>query len=137
MKSIKPGRGPSMMNAAGAVFAAIFGVFWIIMTVKMGAPGFFPLFGVLFIGIACVQAVYHFKNATGKNRYSVFDIVDAQEEPDPLAAESEADEKGTVSGTSVSAAETGLKMSKFCPYCGASVLTDFDFCNQCGKKLPD
>ena len=47
MKSIKPGRGPSMMNAAGAVFAAIFGVLWIIMTVKMGAPLVYRLFIIL------------------------------------------------------------------------------------------
>ena len=28
MRSIKPGRGPSMMGAAGAVFAVIFGIIW-------------------------------------------------------------------------------------------------------------
>ena len=25
---------------------------------------------------------------------------------------------------------------KFCPYCGTKVETDYEFCNNCGKKLP-
>ena len=37
MKSIKPGRGPSMMGGVGSVIAAIFGVFWTIGAVQMGA----------------------------------------------------------------------------------------------------
>ena len=49
-----------------------------------GRPFFFPLFGVVFIIMGIVQAVYHFKNATSKNRYSAFDITDAHEETDPL-----------------------------------------------------
>ena len=83
MKSIKPGRGPSMMNAAGAVFAVIFGIIWTIAAAGMGAPFFFPLFGLLFIGMGVMSAVYNFKNATGEERYSTFDIVDSDEEPDP------------------------------------------------------
>ena len=84
MKSIKPGRGPSAMGAMGSVVAIIFGIFWTIMAASMGAPLFFPIFGVIFILLGVVQAVYHFKNATGKERFSEFDIVDSQEEPDPL-----------------------------------------------------
>ena len=83
MKSIKPGRGPSFMGGIGAVFAALFGVFWTIMAVSMGAAFMAP-FGLLFIGIAVVQAIYNFKNATGENRYSAFDIVEGTEEVDPL-----------------------------------------------------
>ena len=41
-------------------------------------------FGVIFIVIAIAQAVYHFKNAASKNRFSAFDITDSNEEPDPL-----------------------------------------------------
>ena len=26
--------------------------------------------------------------------------------------------------------------NRFCPYCGAAVLTDFTYCNSCGRKLP-
>lgn len=50
----------------------------------MGAPISFSIFGVLFVIVGIVQAVYNFKNAAGKKRYSAFDIVDGEEEPDPL-----------------------------------------------------
>ena len=84
MKSVKPGRGPSMMGGIGSILAAVFGLIWTCGAASMGAPGFFLLFGVVFIGIGVVNAVYSFKNATGENRYSDFDIVDSHEEPDPL-----------------------------------------------------
>lgn len=85
MKSIKPGRGPSAMGAMGSIVAAVFGLIWTGAAVSMGAPIFFPLFGVVFVIMGIVQAVYNFKNATSENRYSEFDIVDSQEEPDPLS----------------------------------------------------
>ena len=72
------------MGALGSVVAIIFGIFWTIMAASMGAPVFFPIFGVIFILLGVVQAVYHFKNATGEERFSEFDIVDSREEPDPL-----------------------------------------------------
>ena len=133
MKSVKPGRGPSAMGAMGSVIAVIFGIFWTIMAASLGAPIFFPIFGVLFIVIGIVQAVYHFKNATGENRYSAFDIVDSGEEPDPLdrrfapereaeAAPAEEDESGDF---------------RFCPYCGARLGSGFAFCGKCGKRLPE
>ena len=76
MKSIKPGRGPSAMGAMGSIVAAVFGLIWTGAAVSMGAPIFFPLFGVVFVIMGIVQAVYNFKNATSENRYSEFDIVD-------------------------------------------------------------
>ena len=48
MKSIKPGRGPSAMGAMGSIVAAVFGLIWTGAAVSMGAPIFFPLFGVVF-----------------------------------------------------------------------------------------
>ena len=80
MKSIKPGRGPSMMNAVGSLIGIVFGIIWTCAAASMGAPGFFPLFGLVFIGIGVVNAIYSFKNATGDNRYSAYDIVDEDEE---------------------------------------------------------
>ena len=85
MKSIKPGRGPSAMGAMGNVFAAVFGVFWTVMAASMGAYMMVP-FGLVFIAAAVAGAVYNYKNATGKNRYSTYDIVDSEEEPDPLSS---------------------------------------------------
>ena len=75
MRSIKPGRGPSMMSGVSGIFAALFGVFWTIIAVSMGAFIMVP-FGLIFIGIAVTQAIYNIKNATSKNRYSAFDITD-------------------------------------------------------------
>ena len=129
MKSVKPGRGPSAMGAVGSVIAVIFGIFWTITAVSMGAPFFFPLFGVLFIILGVVQAVYHFKNATGENRYSSFDIVEDDEEPDPLNirfGDTPQGDSGPDSGD-----------FRFCPYCGAKLGADFTYCGKCGRKLPD
>ena len=129
MKSIKPGRGPSAMGAAGSIAAVIFGIFWTITTASMGAPGLFPLFGVIFVILGIVQTVYNLKNATGKNRCSSFDIVEDGEEPDPLNQRFRAatqDSPNTDSGE-----------FQFCPYCGAKLGAEFEFCGKCGKKLPD
>ncbi len=126
MKHIKPGRGPSMMGGVMSIAIGIFGVIWTVAAASMGG-GLFALFGVVFVGIAIVQAVFHFKNATSEERYSSFDIVDSAEEPDPLN-----ERFGAKSQTSAKPA----KKSKFCPWCGAKVDAAFEFCNECGKKLP-
>ena len=131
MKSIKPGRGPSMMSGVLCVVVGIFGVLWTIGAASIGG-GLFSLFGVLFIVIAIVNAVYNFKNATNKNRYSTFDIVDGEEEPDPLNqryGEKDYQQEAVQS-------YEGKRDSEFCPYCGADVEKEFVFCNKCGKKLP-
>ena len=131
MKSVKPGRGPSMMGGIGSIFAAVFGLIWTCGAASMGAPGFFLLFGVAFIGIGVVNAVYSFKNATGENRYSDFDIVDSDEEPDPL------DERFGSRSNPEPEVQTG-EQGKFayCPYCGARLGEDFAFCGTCGRALP-
>lgn len=133
MKSIKPGRGPSMMGGVGAVCSIVFGVFWTVlaasMTRGMGIIGvMFPLFGVLFIIIGIMNAVYHFKNAASENRYSAFDITDEDEEPDPL--------NGRFGSPSAPPSEAPSAETHFCPYCGAPVQQDFTFCRKCGRELP-
>jgi len=35
-----------------ALIMIVFGIFWIHMAMDIGAPWFFPLFGLVFIGIA-------------------------------------------------------------------------------------
>lgn len=123
MKSIKRGRGPSFRGGVGAIFAAVFGVIWIIaalaMTGGMGIIGvIFPLFGLVFVGFAVFNAMYEFRNATSENRYSEYDIVDDDEEKDPLN-------------------ERFGGENEFCPYCGTKINDDFEFCPKCGKKLPE
>ena len=133
MKSVKPGRGPSAMGAVGSLFAAVFGIIWTIAAASLGAPVFFCLFGVVFVILGIVQAVYHFKNATGENRYSAFDIVDSGEEPDPLDRRFRPE-----SGPAAAPAEDGESGEfRFCPYCGARLGSGFTFCGKCGKRLPE
>ena len=138
MKHIKPGRGPSMLGAVMGVIIAIGGVLWTIgaasITSSMGSspfgdtmPVIFPLFGVIFVVVAIVIAVYNFKNATGKKRYSSFDIVDSAEEPDPLN-----ERFGSPSPKDAPSGEAA-----FCPYCGNKIDGDYVYCNRCGKRLPE
>ena len=122
MKSIKPGRGPSMMSGIVGIFMVGFGILWTLIAAQ--ASPVFALFGVLWTGIA--MTVYNFKNATGKNRYSQFDITDGNEEPDPLNERFGSDSVKNVEETD----------SEFCPYCGNKVEGEYEFCNKCGKKLP-
>ncbi len=133
MKSIKPGRRQSFMGGLAAVFGIIFGIFWTIMAISIGAPFFFPLFGLFFIGIGVVNAVHSFQNATGEHRYSEFDIVDSEEEPDPWNVRfgGERDMKADDP-----AADILTGTLAYCPYCGAKLGEDFAFCGRCGKALP-
>lgn len=123
MKSIKPGRGPSALNLAGSIIAIIFGVFWTIATYSIIPQTsmidlIFPLFGLLFIGAGVVNAIYHFKNMTGKERMSIVDIVDAKDEGDPLHQRF-----------------VQAQTKKYCPYCGTQLDQDFRFCPGCGKEI--
>ena len=126
MKSIKPGRGPSFVGGIIGIAVVVFGVFWTITAISFGA-GFMGIFGIIFIFIALVQTIYNFKNATSKDRYSSFDIVDGLEEPDPL---------NEMFGRPTSNTSNTKSESSFCPYCGNPVLKDYAYCNKCGKKLP-
>ena len=65
MKSIKPGRGPSIMGAIGSILAAAFGIVWTILAASMGVF-IFAIFGIIFVIAAIVQAIFNYKNATGK-----------------------------------------------------------------------
>ncbi|NLY19873.1 MAG: zinc-ribbon domain-containing protein [Tissierellia bacterium] len=131
MKQIKPGRGPSKMGLAGSVIAIVFGVFWTMMAFEMtsnhGMGGFrsmsiFPIFGVVFIIVGIVQAIYHYKNSYGKDedRYSIIDIVEVKE-----------DEKQETVNTS----KTVDKDYIYCYECGAKIGREYKFCPECGKDL--
>ena len=126
MKSIKPGRAPSMMGAIIGIGVCIFGIGWTITAAKMGAPFFFPLFGVVFVGIGIVNVIFNFKNATGKNRFSSFDITDDVEEEDPF------NERFGRKENAPAAQNTG----NFCPYCGERADYDYKYCKNCGRELP-
>jgi len=141
MRSIKKGRGPSVMGGFTSLAVVIFGIVWTVMAYNITrdspAPdsifdNVFPLFGVIFVIAGIVQAIYHFTNATSKNRFSEFDITDNGEETDPLnrafgRARGEKGMKQRAGGRKIE--------GEFCPYCGATAQTDFDYCPKCGKDI--
>ena len=128
MKSIKPGRGPSMMGGIVGIGMAAFGVFWTIMALRIGAPWMFAGFGVIFIVIAVSNAVYNFMNATGKKRFSEYDITSDEEESDPLnELFGERTEESENAGNREAYA--------FCPYCGEQLDKGDKYCSECGKRI--
>lgn len=127
MKSLKPGRKPSQINAVGSIIVAVFGVLWCIMAGVMGIWFVLP-FGLFFIGFSIYNAFYHIHNAMSEaeDRDSIVDIVDSETKQD----------------IHKSATNESIKMRSecrkiFCPYCGNSVDDTFLFCPKCGKVLHD
>ena len=116
MKSVKPGRGPSFMSGIAAVAVGIFGIIWIFLALSIGAPTVFALFGVVFVILAAAMAIYNFRNATSEDRYSIVDIVEDGEEPDPL--------------------NQRFGEKRYCPYCGETLPENARFCPACGKEMP-
>lgn len=144
MRSIKRGRGPSLMGGVGGLMVAVFGVFWTGMAVSIGAPWFFVVFGAIFVGLALFGGIGSLYNATARNRFSEYDITDHGEETDPIAHVLGHDDSSSArprrSGperdpaTSRGAAPRRFE-GGFCPYCGAAVQDDFAFCPACGKDI--
>ncbi|MBQ9346981.1 MAG: zinc ribbon domain-containing protein [Oscillibacter sp.] len=148
MKSIKPGRGPSMLGGFSGIFGTIFAIFWTIGAASIGAPPMFWLFGVGFTALMIGNTVYNFRNATGENRYSAYDITDGSEEPDPLNRRYGT----TLNGEPVDGGGNGRDAGnggdgwnhshhadgavRFCPYCGAKLGDGFAFCGKCGREIP-
>ena len=88
-------------------------------------------FGLLFVGLAIYHAVYHYRNATSQDRYSVVDIVDSKEETDPL------NEKYGKYNNVEDEYNSSEESFKYCPYCGKQLEDSFEYCPHCGKKLPN
>jgi len=138
MKSIKRGRGPSMMEGMSGIFVAVFGVIWTLAALSMGAPFFFVLFGVVFVVMAIVRTIYSFKNATSEDRYSLYEIVDESEESDPFNERYGRTAEGMPDELVYGSIEDSKSAERiYCPYCGAALQDDFEFCMKCGSKLPD
>lgn len=136
MYSVKPGRGPSAMGAIGGIFAAVFGVIWTIGAASMGAPGFFVLFGVMFVVMAIVGVAYNAYNATQKDRMSNLDITTGHEEPDPIArAMGHVSHTHTQRPTQTENDTPRRFEGDFCPFCGVKVSSEFDYCPKCGKDI--
>lgn len=91
----------------------------------------FPLFGVLFVIAGIASAVYHYKNARGRDRFSIIDIVDKSEEGDQSDAwiRREPAPEAEVKEAALHPA------GKFCTACGQRLDGNFSFCPGCGRDL--
>ena len=124
------------MGAVGGIAAVIFGIFWTIQASSMGAPGIFPVFGIVFCLVGIAGVIYNLVNATGKNRMSTFDVTRDDEESDPIArALGHEKEPSRKRSRSRFDEEPRKYEGDFCPYCGKPVKSDFDFCPACGKDI--
>ena len=96
---------------AMSVFVLLFGIFWCIAVISMGA-GFMAVFGLIFVGIAAYRLVMMLKLS--------------KEEP----KEKEPWEQNQRSSYTVQPSG-----SNTCPYCGENVEDRFEFCPICGRRL--
>lgn len=90
------------------------------MAVSSGAPFIFPVVGVMFSIMMIVNIIKNYINATGDNRYSEFDVVSMEDEPDPWDERFRkitSDNNYEVRENSKSEYTTSDK-TEFCPYCG-------------------
>ena len=137
MKSIKGGREPSIVGAIAAFGMALIGIVFTVTVVSSinnsgfsgngGAATLFTVFGIVFVLIAVCSGIYELHNATARNRPSILDITDGNEEPDPLNEyfHGQYDVESTDSPAG----------SRFCSNCGKPVEADANFCSRCGKEL--
>jgi len=122
------------MGGITSVFIAILGVVWINFASSMGAPELFTMFGGVFVLVAIGSAIYNFYNALARNRMSEYDVTDRNEEIDPIANRlgyGHIDKEQPIDRTESKRKYEG----GFCPFCGAAVNNDFDFCPKCGKDI--
>ena len=55
-------------SVVGMILAAAFGVFWTVTAASMGAPGLFPLFGIVFVIAAIAGGIASLKKADAYQR---------------------------------------------------------------------
>ena len=128
---IKPGRTVSKIGILFGIIAIVFGIFWIVLLLRLSSqddglePGvvFLLVFGAMFIIAAIAITAFYAKSAYGKNRPSVVDVEESagEEASAATAADDKAAQKQEIS---------------FCPYCGKALKRDFSYCQYCGKKTP-
>jgi high-affinity Fe2+/Pb2+ permease len=136
MRSIKPGRGPSLRGILGSAASILFGIIWIAFTVSIGG-GLFALFGLGFIIMAAVNLIYNIKNAFNKNRYSEFDITEDGEEPDSFEQRFGRKTDYTQNSSTAHSGDFNSSQTLFCPFCGSPVKDEHKFCKNCGRQLAD
>lgn len=97
-------------HLGASVVALIFGIFWCLAALAMGA-GFMLIFGIPFVGLLAYRLVMVIKFGDRKPNQP------PRQEMDPW----EQRVKPVGNG--------------FCPYCGSAVDESFEYCPKCGRKL--
>ena len=93
-----------------SVVALIFGIFWCLVALSMGA-GFMLIFGIPFVGLLAYRLVMIIKLGAEKPKQPPRQEMDPWEQREkPVGYE-------------------------FCPYCGSAVEESFAYCPKCGRKL--
>jgi hypothetical protein len=87
---------------------------------------------VIFVVVGIGQVIYNFKNATGKERFSIMDIVDKEEEGDP-ADRWISNEMASNGSEGDSTLDSG--QFNYCPYCGYKLDSAYMYCPKCGKSV--
>ncbi len=136
MKSIKPGRYNSGQGVLRDIVGIVFVVFWIGTAVTMGAPIIFPVMGGGMLLMLVSDLYKNLHNITNKNRYSEFDIVDSDEEYDPMNKRVEHNSRDYINRDYENENRDEYGEMLYCPYCGAKLMGDFKYCPECGMKLP-
>ena len=108
--------GGSLINIVMSVFFLLFGIFWTTMAFSMGAP--IAIFGFLFIIVGIVLVVNSIRNIFRKNTPVQNQGYDGYRPVDPVI---ERDRTSPGRG--------------YCPYCGARIEGDYEYCRTCGKDL--
>ncbi|MCH4887493.1 hypothetical protein EZV73_07915 [Acidaminobacter sp. JC074] len=122
MRNMRQDNRSPVVKMLSAAFGIVFAFFWTGTAVRMGAPKFFVLFGVFFIGMSIYQFVTQIKHLT-KKRHKVSESLD--DDNRQVEALLERDVKSPV--------ET--KSYNFCPECGEQLKKKYKRCPACGDKL--
>ncbi|RVU55489.1 zinc ribbon domain-containing protein [Anaerosphaera multitolerans] len=158
MKKIKKGRGPSFLRFLGSIAAIIFGIFWTVLAFSLTTNlrssegtlkliGYaFPLFGIVFILMGIFEAIYNYRNAVSKKRFSEYDIVEDDEEDDTFTlfsknkkSQKERDRdpiyEEDYKHMDFENTSPGFQFKKYCTECGTPLEKDYKYCPECGKKI--
>jgi hypothetical protein len=79
--SFEPNRNSSAPGVVVGIGVVLFGLFWIGMAARMGAPPFMLIFGVVFVVVALSKSVFAGRNLNSSTRISDLDL---PEHHDPL-----------------------------------------------------
>jgi hypothetical protein len=160
MRSIKPGRGPSILRGITAALCGIIGLAFLITTIlasnelsnltnkafdglNLGNYGFgfdfgdissgFSIAGIVFsVAFIIMAIVLAVYNFKNATRQNRLSTIDITEPGE------EPDPLNLKYGKIKTSSQPVMDNSQnsFCPYCGTRVNADFEFCRSCGRKLP-